>query len=132
MFENVGKEIKEDLNGIVFASTLLWGLGAAVVSYLIYEWGGMDGASAFILGVFVTLIVGGVGYLRARRKVMYHYAYAELVETVQKIQKHLEKDGREEKPSEVYSNVWKCPECGEMNNEYHRFCAHCGGLQPKL
>ena len=130
MFENVGKEIKEDLVGIVFASTLLWGLGAVVVSYLICEWGGKYGVSAFLLGIFITLTVGGIGYLRARRKVMYHYAYAELVETVQKIQKHLEKDGTEGK--QVSSGVWRCPECGEMNNEYHRFCARCGGAQSKL
>ena len=97
MFKNVGKEIKEDLSGMVLASTVLYIAISVVGIFFLYQCNFIERAAMFGTGIIAVPFFGLIGNIRARRRVMYRYAYGELVETVQKINKQLEKLSAAEK-----------------------------------
>lgn len=132
MFKNVGKEIKEELQGVVGFTTLIYTVVPAILMFLLYYWGVIDESLAINGGILIVPFIGACGYLGARRKVMYRYAYAELVETVQQIRTYMENSNSPEEAPAPSPNQWQCLKCNAINKEKYNFCACCGTQKPKL
>ncbi len=131
MFENVGREIKEELQRTVFHTTLIYLVVPIILVILLHNWGVIDEELAIGGGVIFIPFIGCCGYLGARRKVMYRYAYAELVETVQQIRTYLENSNAPEENPASSPNQWQCIKCNANNKEQYHFCSCCGAQKPR-
>ena len=145
MFENVGKEIKNDLSGEIFLSTVA-SICVSVVLVLIAlfiagTYGSTDTLNAvLIMSPIIVILVGIISYFKAKKKVMYFFAFGELVETVSKI---YDKQIADSSTPAVITNSndswlwpscndsWLCPSCNEKNRLANKFCYHCGQQQPE-
>ena len=114
MFKNVGQEIKEELQGVVFFITLIYLAVPTILVILLYNWGVIDEALAVGGGVIAISFIGMFGYVKARRNVMYRYAYGELVESAQHIRDYLVNRTSSDAPLTSPLNWWKCQKCTRL------------------
>ncbi len=126
MFKNIGKKIKDDLSGEILLSTVVSVCVSIVLVLIALSIIGANSSTdtlttALIISPIIVILSGIISYFKSKRKVMYSYAFAELVETVSKINILLAKQA---------VNQWQCPECHGLNNGTFNYCQSCGCKKP--